>query len=126
MAITAAVKAMIPGDTTITIKQGSTYYQEYEIKDGGSLIDTTGITASGKVRDTFGGTILATFVCTIPTLGKVVVELTPAITAALTAVYPSPADRAIIFGVHDIEITDGTDTVRIVQGQAVLSREATV
>ena len=127
MALPDALKSTTPAEINITICQGETYLALYQFQNAGANIDLTGCTATAKVKDTFTGTTLATFVCTIPspTDGTVRIALTPATTTALTATFPSASTRDVVFGVWDFEVTDGTDTIRGAQGTATLSREVT-
>lgn len=127
MALPASLKATTPADLDITIVQGSSYFAEYQFLDSGVAIDLTGCTATAKLKDTFTGSTLATFTCSIPspTSGTVRLVLLPATTTALTATFPDTSARSVVFGVWDFEVTDGTDTVRGAQGKAILSREVT-
>ena len=127
MPIPDALKSTTPAEINITVKQGQTYLEQYQFQNAGANIDLTGCTATAKIKDTFTGTLLATFTCTIPVPadGTVRIALLPATTAALTATFPDTSTRAVVFGVWDFEVSDGTDIIRGAQGTATLSREVT-
>lgn len=106
----------LPGDATLTIRQGSTWRQPLRIKSGGAPADlSVGVTASLKVKNTWGGSLLETAVCTIPigTDGVVICSLTPAETAALTV---AGTTRIRQLGLWDLFLTDGADSTTVVGG----------
>jgi hypothetical protein len=117
-----------PGSADITICQGDTWYQPFVIKVGGVVVDLTGFTPALKIRDTYGGTVLATATCTIPigSDGAIIARLTPAVTAALTAPSAQATQRVAQIGYYDLDITDGTDRATLVAGNVSLSREVTL
>lgn len=115
----------MPGDASLTIRQGDTWRQRITVKVGGVDADlSVGVTASLKIKDTFGGTLLETATCTIPigTDGAVIASLTPAETAALTV---SGTTRVRALGSYDLNLTDGTDVVTVVGGAVNLYMQIT-
>ena len=128
MPLSAAIKETLPAEQNITIAQGATFLESIEATSAPLVYENfTGCTATGKIRATFGGTLIETFTCTIPvpTNGTIFFQLTPTQTAALTGTFPDTSTRVAVIGVFDVEITDGTDVVRVLQGTASLSREVT-
>jgi hypothetical protein len=106
----------LPGDATLTIRQGDTWRQRIVVKQGGVAANlSSGVTASLKIKTTFGGSVLETATCTIPvgTDGAVIAALTPAETAALTV---TGTTRVRELGLWDLNLTDGTDTVTVIGG----------
>lgn len=107
----------------ITIEQGATYSDTLAV---GTAYNT--YTARGKIRDAFGGNVLADFTGGTVTAGSVSISLTAAQTAALTATdVQSDQDREVPLGFYDIELVSGdlVTVVRVRQGKVILSREVT-
>ena len=128
MALPAALKATNPAEYAITVKKGATFYQEFEHLDGVTAIDLTGVTGAAMIRETFtAASPIATFAVTIPspTNGTVIIQLAPATTTALSATFNATTDRERQVWFWDLELSDGTDVVRTVQGTVTFSREAT-
>jgi hypothetical protein len=127
MALPSALLGIgLPGDATLTIRQGDTWQTIITINVNGIAADlSSSVTATLKIKDTYGGTLLATATCTIPvgTDGKVHCSLTPAQTAALTA---TGSQRVRALGVWDLNLTDGTNTVTPVGGAVNLYIEVTL
>lgn len=111
---------MAAGKYNILIQQGADYIQQLTIKQpDGTAVNLTGCTFRGQVRLDFDDVApVASFVCSAVDLvnGKFKIALSNTVTAALsfnTAVY-------------DVEIVYPSGVVdRIIQGKAVLSKEAT-
>jgi hypothetical protein len=120
----ALLAAGRPGNANLAIVQGDTWYQAFTITSGGVAVDLTGLTATLQVRTTYGGTVLATASCTIPTPtdGTVIAQLTAATTAALTVVGDT-LERAL--GVYDLNLTDGTQVSTPITGRVTLVMEVT-
>jgi hypothetical protein len=115
----------LPGDATLTIRQGDTWRQRITVKSGGAAADlSVGVTATLKIKSTFGGTLLETAACTIPvgTDGVVIAALTPAETAVLTV---TGTTRVRLLGVWDLNLTDGTDVVTVIGGNVNLYMQVT-
>ena len=115
----------LPGDASLTIRQGDTWRQRITVKSGGVAADlSVGVSASLKIKDAFGGTLLETATCTIPigTDGAVIASLTPAETAVLTV---SGTTRVRALGSYDLNLTDGTDVVTVVGGAVNLYMQIT-
>lgn len=116
----------MPGDASLTIRQGDTFRQPIVININGVPADlSVGVTASLKIKSAIGGSTLATCTCTIPigTDGTVIATLTPAQTAALTA---SGTTRVRGLGVWDLNLTDGTDVATCIGGAVNLYMEVTL
>jgi hypothetical protein len=113
----------------IHIDQGSTYTLTVEYIDAvGAAVDLTNYEARMQVRETVASTtILASFtsspavglvITPPPTLGKVVLTITSAQTAAYT----------FTNGVYDLEVFDASippAVVRLLQGRFVVNPEVT-
>jgi len=128
MALPAALKATVAAEYNIVVKKGSTFYEEFEHIDGSTAIDFTGCTGAASIRATFAAASpITTFAVTIPVPvnGTVIIQLTPAVTTALAATFDNSTQREKQVWYWDLEITDGTDTVRTVQGTVTFSLEAT-
>jgi len=116
----------LPGDGTLTIRQGDTWRQKITVKQGGVVVDlSSGVTATLKIKDAIGGTLLLTATCTIPigTDGAIYAALTPAQTAAVTV---AGTTRVRTLGVWDLNLTDGTNTVSPIGGAVNLWLEVTL
>jgi hypothetical protein len=115
----------LPGDATVTIRQGDTWRQKITVKQSGVAADlSVGVTATLKIKDTYGGTLLETAACTIPvgTDGVVLAALTPAETAVLTI---AGTTRLRALGLWDLNLTDGTNTVTVIGGAVNLYMQNT-
>lgn len=127
---TSLLRIAAPFSTDIVIRQGDTLQLPFTIKVSGVAVDLSGFTAACKIRDYYGSaTVLATPTVTIPvgTDGVILVSMTPAATAALTALgTPANTARVALMGYYDIDITDATDRVTLIVGQVNLSREITL
>ena len=105
----------------IVIEQGATFglTLTYENPDE-TPIDLTGMTARMQVRDASDDSLIIELTTENGriTLGEATGKITLAITAADTAAL----DRG---GVYDLELVNGTEVNRIIQGKATLSEEVT-
>ena len=111
---------MAAGKYNILIQQGADFIQQLTIKQpDGTPVDLTGCAFSGMSRLEYDDAQpTATFVCTAVDLpnGKFKITLSHTITAALSF------DTAC----YDVEIVYASGIVdRLIQGNAVLSKEAT-
>jgi hypothetical protein len=111
---------MAAGTYNILVEQGSTFSQSVTVKEDGSPRDLTGYNARAQMRPTrTSSTLTATFTCTIsdPTTGLILMELTPATTAAI-------AEGRYYY---DLEIYTNADGIvtRLLQGEVTVSPEVT-
>jgi hypothetical protein len=112
---------MAAGKYNMLIQQGATYNQTITLKDpiSNEPVDITGCTAAAMVREQYSDTTpVATFTCMIATGsdGVIQISLTPEQTSAIS----------IERGVYDLELTYiGGTKDRIIQGNVVISKEAT-
>lgn len=113
----------------LEIDQGALFSETYVLKDGNDvLINLTGHTFAGKIKDKVGGTTKATLTITnsAPTTGKIVVSLSASDSAALTLESSDGPERKITTWCYDIEWTRGAgDIVRLLEGLVHISPEAT-
>ena len=116
-----------PQRYNFVIFQGVNFYRPVVI--GGILTpkNLTGCTATAKIKDSFTGALIIALACTIPnpTDGYVYIKLTKAQTAALVLPNVAAGVRLGRLGVWDLELDDGTDAYRFLEGEVQLSREAT-
>lgn len=97
------------------IQAGATYLREFVYKnEDGTVADLTGFTAKFQIRPTVTSNTLTLEI--IPTIdvptGVVTLALTPTQTAGLITGF-----------VYAVELTNGTITVRLSEGQLVISPE---
>jgi len=120
---------MAAGKYDITIEQGSTFTLNLSYKDSdGAVVDlSVGYTGRMKIRESTGGTIIAstesgdspknTLSIALAASGNnIIVTMTAANTAALDF------DNAV----YDLELVAGTTVDRIIEGRVFLSKEITV
>jgi hypothetical protein len=115
----------LPGDAPIYIRQGDSFRTVFTIMVNSVAADlSVGVTATLLIKDTIGGSLVATGTCTIPvgTDGKVLVTMTPATTAAIATVGTT---RLRLLGYYDLNLTDSTNTATPVGGEAWLYQEVT-
>jgi hypothetical protein len=108
----------------LVCRQGSTFFETFEVRNNAGVKDITGYFGRGHVRVMHSsGTIVASFVVTVsdPTIGLVTVELTPDQTRVIPAEFPMTLYR------YDVEIyTTTPDRVfRIAEGQFAVTPEVT-
>ena len=102
-------------DLNITIDQGATFEQLVQVLDQDrDPVNLTGFSGVGEVRDTYGGSLLATFTVSVttPATGYVKFSLTPTSTGALS--FTTPA-------VYDVDVVSGTVRYRVARGTATLA-----
>jgi len=111
---------MAAGVYNIIIDQGSTFSQKITVKEDGAVKDLTGYSARAQMRPTRTSTTLtATFSCTIatPSTGVILMELTPAQSAAITE------GRYY----YDLEVYTSGEVIvsRLLQGEVTVTPEVT-
>lgn len=110
---------MAAGKYNILIQQGATFNLSVIMKDGyGAVTDLSGYTARSQIREKVDSpTPLVTITCSIPTPqnGRILMTIPAATTTALN--YKS--------AVYDLEIEKDGVIDRVLQGNAVLSKEVT-
>jgi hypothetical protein len=105
----------------IYIEQGADFSLTLTVGTG-----FNGMSPRGKLRDSFGGSLLATFAFTTVSGGQTVMSLSAALTGALSApVTTNARQRKVMLGFYEVEIPNGAAVSRTHQGEAYLSREAT-
>lgn len=128
MTIPAALLYTQPAPIDIQITQGDDWSDRFDVLDGsGVAVNLTGLTASAKIKDAFGGTLLATITCAIttPANGQISVSLAAAATGALTIPGAATNIRSGLVGYYDLQVTDGSLIVTLAGGQVTLWREIT-
>lgn len=122
----------LPNRYDLTINQGETLKRWYAVRyPDGSLANlvTAGYTIGRlTIRDTYGGT--EQLVLTTSNGGVSVTQEADANAVTWSGyIYASPATTAALTdfgeGVFDLEIDNGSDVIRVMEGIATLSREAT-
>jgi len=120
---------MAAGKYDITIEQGATYELKISYKDdAGSVIDlSSGYVARMKIRDSVGGSIIASTESADSPKNTITIALAasgynivPTISAANTAALDF--DNAV----YDLELVAGSVVDRIMQGRVALDKEITV
>ena len=111
---------MSAGKHNINIEQGATFKLQLTVStNDGTPVNLVGYQVRGQVRIQFEDTTpTATFTCVITDAanGKVEVTLSAATTTALS----------FTKGVYDIElVTPASNVVRLLKGNAILSKEVT-
>lgn len=102
----------------LTIDQGSVFYADLVLKDeNGDVLDLEGYQAVSQIRKWYtSNTAAATFGTSINTTsGAVALFMNQAQTASI------PAGRYV----YDVEITDGVETLRIMEGIVTVTPEVT-
>ena len=126
---------MLPNYAALTVQQGATFKFWFALRlPNGTIVDPT-TTGSGytigrmQVRDKAGGTLLLDL---NTTNGGVSLGLVTDADGRQWSgyLYASAAATAALVpwgdGVYDLEISDGVDVIRVLQGPCVLSPEVTV
>jgi hypothetical protein len=112
-----------PYTRDITVIQGANFRRSWIIKVGGVAVDLTGCTVTGRISTAYlpsTGIKLVDLTCTLtgtPTDGTVIVTLTNAQTAALTAAAGANPGK---IGVWEIDISDGTNKITPLRGACYL------
>ena len=112
---------MSAGKYDITIDQGSDFELTLVIKDGGSARDLGGWNARGKLQSTYDAAQSYDFTFTGIGGGSLGDDGTVVMKMANTV----SDDIAAGFYVYDVEIYEGTNVERIIQGKAEVTREVT-
>lgn len=102
----------------LIIDQGSVFYSDLIVSDeNGDLFNLDGYTANSQIRRWYSSSnTAAVFTTAINTAtGSVILSLTANQTSAI------PAGRYV----YDVEISDGFDTLRIVEGIITITPEVT-
>lgn len=122
----------LPERYDLTIEQGATLKRWYALRyPDGSLVDLEAVgydTARLTIRDVYGGDAILSL--TTDNGGVSVVQEADANGTEWSGFFnASAASTAALAGfgegVYDFEISDGLDVIRVMQGMAVLSPEAT-
>ena len=102
----------------LVIEQGAKFSRTVNIGT-----DFNGETPTAKIRDQFGGVVLATIACSEVEDGETILSLTAAETAALTVPAGTRIDDRgpVVIGAYEAEIDDD-GAVRVLQGKVSLSR----
>lgn len=107
------------GKHNITIKQGSDFFLPIAIRVNGTLVDLTGCTIRGSVKQRYTDeNPAATFVVTSSDLpnGRFTLAIPNAVTSTLS----------FDAGVYDVEVEYPSEVVdRILEGRAVVTKEVT-
>ncbi|MGW7617410.1 hypothetical protein ACWGLG_16390 [Streptomyces antimycoticus] len=109
---------MAAGTWDLAIEQGATFAETYTcVNDDGSAVDWTGWTGRAQIR-----------VLAAPD-AELLLDLTPYLTitgAAITILVPATVTTTLTrSGRWDLELTDGTTVMRLLQGRALLAPEVT-
>lgn len=117
------------------IEQGSTFFRTLTFTDNATptpnLINLTGYTYAGKLRKTATSeTVVAVITCTVldqgTNLGKMTIQMSPTVTAAIPIKCQSKNPRTTQDFAYDIEVTYPSGKVeRVLQGVFNVSPEAT-
>jgi hypothetical protein len=114
---------MTAGIYDITIEQGATFQMSLTWKDStGSPVNLTGYSARMQVRSSYESE--DTLVSLTSTGGDIVLGGalgTIAVTIAATVTGPLVCEEAV----YDLELINGTQITRLIQGKATVSREVT-
>jgi len=105
------------GRVDLVIAQGATFTGTFTWKIDGSPVDVTGYTGAAKIKDTYGGTLLATFTVT---LGGAAGTITCTLSATTTGALTAPAT-----GVWDLELTSGSTVRRLLAGNVTITPQVT-
>jgi hypothetical protein len=122
------------GTYNLVLQQGSAFELTVQIKTqptpGAALepLDLAGLTAEAQIRSDFAAaSVLVTPQITVvdAAAGIIKLSLTTAQCAALVATAARAGQRQVAFGVWDLELIEGAERVRAIQGTVELSREVT-
>jgi molybdopterin-binding protein len=113
---------MAAGEYDFYIEQGATLFREIAWLDGtGVPVDLTGFTARMQIRPSINSDEIIHELTTengeitiIPLTGVIRIEVSPVVTSSLTQ-----------RGVYDLELVNGTDVFRLLQGHVRISKEVT-
>lgn len=132
---------MAAGKYSFTIEQGTTTNFEIQYQDSnGDAIDLTGYNARMQIKDTFGGTEILSMSSSLATAeeyakgadkaflsmsGSTFLKDTISGSIGIYIGHEITDDFTFSEAKYDLEISDGTDKTRILQGDIRLSREIT-
>ena len=104
----------------LLIDQGATFTQAVSV--GTSF---NGLTPRAVIRDSFGGSLIATLACSVVSAGSTTLSLAAVQTIAIARPASASArERESLLGVWELEIPNGATVTRTHQGEARLSLEA--
>ena len=120
---------MAAGRYDITIEQGATFTLPISYKDStDAVIDlSSGYTARMKIKESVGGTILASTESSDSPLNTITITLAASgnnITITISAT--DTAAFSFEHAVYDLELVTGSQVDRIIEGRVKLSEEVTV
>lgn len=116
------------GKYDILVEQGATFDVTLTLRNyDNSLIDLTGHTFRGKIKETYSSTtVQAEFDFSILSTGVVRVTIPAAETAAIAVPPATNNQRNLVAMIYDIESVDGSGVVyRWLEGTAKISPEVT-
>jgi hypothetical protein len=117
---------MPAGKYDITIEQGATFRRNFTVRTSGVLQDFTGWSFAAKVRAQYSATAaLLVFDVNVLSLTGGAIQLYASATA--TAALPTYDPPNALIGYWDLELTDpdSDDVIRLLEGCATISPEAT-
>ena len=126
---------MAAGKYNLLIEQGATYQVEIQYKDSaGVAVDLTGYSGKLQIRPSIGSPIA--YICLSSSLQPDGTGLnfsgsygTTPPTSGSIGIYISAISSSLLTfdtGVYDLEITSGSFTTRLLQGNVQLSKEVTI
>lgn len=115
-----------PGKYDLTIYQGSRFSRTltFRNKTTGLPLDLSGTTAKAQIRKSVNDptAIDLAIDLTDSNIGILIISLTTAQSKAMTG---SGDKKLSIYGIWDLELSLGSDTVRLLEGNVMLSLEVT-
>lgn len=105
------------GRVDLVIPQGATFTTTFTWKIDGTPVNLTGYTGAAKIRDTFDGSVLASFTVS---LGGSAGTVTCSLSALTTGGLSAPAQ-----GVWDLELTSGSTVRRLLAGNVRVTPQVT-
>lgn len=113
-----------PGSWSPTIYAGATWTYLIQLSP---VVDVTGWDARLKARDSYTGDVAISMGTADGTivLGGTAGNVTLTLSATATAALGSAAANATMQYVYDLELVDGTDVTRLLEGIITLKPEAT-
>ena len=120
---------MAAGKYDITIEQGATYELKISYKDNnGTVLDlSSGYSARMKIRESTGGTVIASTESADSPKNTITIALAASgnnIIIGITAAHTANLD--FDNAVYDLELVASTTVDRIMQGRVALDKEITV
>lgn len=100
----------------IVIDQGTSFYTTFNVNDdAGNPIDLTGYIGSSQLRKHYTSSNATPFTVTMDSSGTVQLSMTSNVTSSLTA------GRYV----YDVEVYDGSNTSRLVEGIVTVTPQVT-